>query len=250
MTVNSDPASGPTKGLAISGPRDAGNGGGTARLTIRDRASFRVEQDLGLGTGVNPDTSDGTLEVRGPDAKVFVGGNLSMAVDLEGNVAGADADGNPKPGKATLLPVITGATQAVVNVTGKARIANGLLKVKLDGYKPKGGEMYTLIKGGTIEGPFKETDFTEATLAAGLSWEVEYAADAVRLKVAGQSQEARFDVSKIKMQNGKLHLEWTGVGTLVGADTVKGAYTAVSGVSGNTADLSLTGSQKFFQLKQ
>src|SRR3954469_13711594 len=45
MTVNS------TQGLGISAPRDPGNAGGTARMIIRDRASFRVEQDLKIGTG-------------------------------------------------------------------------------------------------------------------------------------------------------------------------------------------------------
>lgn len=175
MTVNSDPASGPTKGLGISAPRDAGNAAGTAKLIIRDRASFRVEQNLEVGTGA-ADTSDGTVTVIGPNAKVTVVGDLKLAVD---------PDGNPTPGKGTVNPVITGASHATINVTGVAKLANGTLKVKLDGYAPIGGESYTLIKGGTVEGQFVATDLTEAVLGAGLSWKVDYSADSVVLKVEG-----------------------------------------------------------------
>src|SRR6185369_7470775 len=180
MTVNA------SAGLGISAPRDTGSAaGGKAVMTIRDHASFRVEQYLALGSGTNPDTSDGTLEVIGPSASITIGGNFNMAVDPDGNVAGLDTDGNPKPGNSTLSAVITSATHSTVNVVGAARIANGNLKVALSGYKPAGGEVYTLIKGGTIDGQFKATNVTEAPLVAGLQWNVEYAADKVLLKVTG-----------------------------------------------------------------
>jgi|GEM_PF-1375165 len=175
MTVNSDPASGPTKGLAISGPRDAGNAAGTAIMTVKDRASFSVVQDLAIGTGAS-DTSIGTLEVVGPDTKIQIGNNLSLAVDL---------DGIATPGKATFAASITGSKHSTVTVGNIARIANGHLKVKLNGYKPAGGESYTLIKAGSFDGQFLSTDTTEATLVAGLNWEVQYNADSVVLKVTG-----------------------------------------------------------------
>jgi hypothetical protein len=175
MTVNSDPTNGPTKGLAISGPRDAGNTGGTAILIVRDRASFSVVQDLALGTG-SADTSDGTLEVVGPNAKVSVGGNLSMAVDLNGDVT---------LGRGTLSAVITGTNHATVNVTNIARIANGNLKVTLSGYTPAGGENYTLITAASFDGQFLSTNLTAAPLAAGLSWQVQYNPTSVVLSVAG-----------------------------------------------------------------
>src|SRR5206468_12290825 len=177
MTVNSDPAGGPTKGLAISGPRDPGNAGGTAKMIVRDRASFRVEQDLALGTGV-AETSEGTLEVIGPNAKVSIGGNLSMAIDLDGAVT---------PGKATLSAVIAASSQATVMVQGMARITNGHLKITLQGYVPSGGETFTLLKAGSFDGQFLDTDFAAAPLGAGLSWEVHYSTDSVLLKVTGQS---------------------------------------------------------------
>jgi len=180
MTVNSDPASGPTKGLGISAPRDAGNAAGTAKLIVRDRASFSVVQNLEIGTGA-ADTSDGTLTVIGPNAKLNIGADLKLAIDL---------DDQPTPGKGTINPVITGATHSVINVAGVAKIANGTLKVKLDGYTPVGGESYTLIKGGTVTGPFVATDFSEAVLGAGLSWKVEYTADSVLLKVEGGAPAA------------------------------------------------------------
>lgn len=251
MTVNSNPDSGPTKGLAISGQRDSGNNGGRAVFTMRDRAKFRVEQDLMIGTGASAATSDGTLEVIGPSAQVEVGGNLDMAVDLDGNVAGTDADGAEAPGKATLRAVITGSTQTSVNITGIARIAHGGLAVKLDGFTPTGGEVYSLIKAASIDGKFASTNLTEAVLPAGLSWEVEYTATAVNLKVNGQSaQGAKFTLSALQIQAGKLHLVWTGPGALVSSDTVKGTYTPVAGASGNSADVPIDGNQRFYQIKQ
>ena len=182
MTVNSDPASGPTKGLGISAQRDGGNAGGKMTMTIRDRASLTIEQDFMLGTGADSTTSDGTLEVIGPAAQINIKGNLNMAVDLDGNLTTFDGI----PAKSTLSAIITGPTHTALNVGGIARIANGNLKVTLNGYSPAAGTTYTLIDGGTVEGQFASTDFTGATLGQGLGWQVEYAADAVRLKVLEQ----------------------------------------------------------------
>ena len=176
MTVNSDPESGPTKGLAISGPRDSGNAGGTASMVVRDRASFRVIQDLAVGTGA-AETSIGTLEVVGPGVTIGIGGNLSLAVDL---------DGVATPGRGTLQATLTGPTHSTVVVTNIGRIANGHLKVKLSGFTPSGGESYTLITAASFDGQFLSTDFSEAALPTGLTWEVQYDPTSVVLKVAGQ----------------------------------------------------------------
>ncbi|MGZ8900125.1 MAG: hypothetical protein ACXW3Z_08520 [Limisphaerales bacterium] len=180
MTVNSDPASGPTKGLGISAQRDAGNAGGKMSLTIRDRASLTIEQDLLLGAGANATTSDGTLEVIGPAAQITIKGNLNMAVGLDGTIPTTDGT----PAKSTLSAVITAATHSAINVGGIARIANGHLKVAMNGQTPTTGTTYTLIQGGTIEGEFASTDFTAAPLGAGQVWEVQYTANAVRVRVA------------------------------------------------------------------
>jgi len=188
VTVSSASEAGPTRGLGISAQRGGGNPGGKAKLTVKDRASLRIVQELMLGTGASSATSDGTLEVEGAAATVVISGNLNMAVDLEGNVAASDVtddEGNPVPGKATLMAVITGSTHTTVNVGGIARIGKGHLKVMTHGHTPAEGTVYTLIKGGTIEGQFASTDFTEAPLGGASTWQVEYAADAVRLKVAG-----------------------------------------------------------------
>ena len=186
MTVNSAPESGPTRGLGISAPRDPGNPGGKAILRIEDRASLSIEQELMLGTGANAATSDGTLEVVGPNANISIGGNLNMAVDLDGNIAGLDELGTPTPGKSILSAVIAGAAHSPVKVDGIARIGQGRLKVTLDGFTPTAGTSYTLIQGGTIEGQFVETDFSEAVLPQGMGWNVEYGPNSVKLNVAVQ----------------------------------------------------------------
>jgi hypothetical protein len=184
MTVNAE------NGIGISGPRGDSDPGGNATLIVRDSASFRVEQYLALGTGTQSETTDGTLEIRGPNASVFVGDNFNMAVDTEGEIPTTDAtneDGSPVPGKSTLSAVITSNSHGSVEVGGIARIAQGILKVTLDGFTPTGGESFTLIQGGTVEGEFLETDFSDAPLADGLTWDIAYSSDAVMLKVLGES---------------------------------------------------------------
>ncbi|MEW6159851.1 MAG: CHRD domain-containing protein [Verrucomicrobiota bacterium] len=184
MTVNA------SAGLAISGPRDGGSAqGGKALFTIRDRASFRVEQYLAIGSGTRAETTDGTLEVIGPDASISIGSNLNMATDPDGFVPTTDLldeFGNPVPGKATLRAVITSSSHSTVRVGGIARITHARLHVKLDGHVPVTGTVYTLVTGNPVEGQFAQTDFTEATLPAGLSWELEYKPESVLLKVTGQ----------------------------------------------------------------
>lgn len=182
MTVNS------IAGLGISGPRGGTDDGGKALMIVRDSGSFRVEQDFALATGTKAETSDGTLEVRGPDATVSIGGNLNMAVDPDGLVPTTDlvdGDGDPVPAKSTLHVVITSSTQSTVQVDGIARIGQGILKVSLDGMTPVGGESFTLIQGGEIDGEFREVDYSAAALSDGLSWEIEYTTEAVLLTVAG-----------------------------------------------------------------
>ena len=165
MTVNSNPESGPTHGLGISSPRDSGNAGGLVKMIIRDRASFRVEQNLEVGTG-SAETSDGTVTVIGKDVSVAIGGNLNLAVDM---------DGFPTAGRGTLNPVITSGQHATVAIGGIANLANGILKVTLQDHTPTAGTAYTILTAGQVVGPFKEVDWTEAPLPEGLRWEIDYA---------------------------------------------------------------------------
>jgi hypothetical protein len=236
MTVNA------SDGLGISGPRNAGDAGGKALMVVRDAASFRVEQYFALGTGSDPATCDGSLEVRGPDATVSIGENLNMAVDPDGVVATGD---DLNPGKSTLHAVITAPTHSTVGVDGIARIGQGVLKVTLDGYTPVGGEQFTLIQGGTVEGVFRETDFAEAPLAEGLSWEVEYAADAVLLKVAGESQQP---VLSVNWNGDTLSISWTGSGSLEQSDSLTGSWTVVPDAP-NPYTTQATGTAAFFRVR-
>jgi hypothetical protein len=235
MTVNAE------NGLGISGPRDAANEGGKAVMIVRDSASFRIEQYLAIGTGTQASTTDGTLEVRGPDAAVSIGGNLNLAVDPDGLVPSTDET----PGTATLHAVITGSTHSTIQVDGIARIAQGILKVTLDGYAPRGGETYPLIQGGTVEGPFRLTNTADAPLAEGLSWELEYAADAVILKVAGGPSETSIDVSR---SGNDITLSWEGGGELFSAPSVDGPWSETGSGGSFSEPISTTGN-KFYRVQ-
>jgi hypothetical protein len=227
MTVNAE------NGIGISGPRGGADPGGQAILIVRDSASFRVEQYLALGTGTQSETTDGTLEVRGPNASVFVGENLNMAVDTDGEIPTTDAtdeEDNPVPGKSTLKAVITSDSHGTVEVGEIARIAQGILKVNLDGYTPKGGESFTLIQGGTIEGEFRETDFSEAPLAEGLSWEIDYSEDAVKLNVLGETAGGPTELA-IAGSGNEITITWEGGGSLLSAPALSGPWTVVENAS-------------------
>lgn len=146
--------------------------------------------------------------------------------------------------KAALSAVVTSATHSTVNVGGIAHLAYGKLKVKLDGYKPAGGEVFSLIKGGTIDGQFMETDYTEASLAPGLSWALEYKADEVLLKVTGQPLKLT-----ISRNGSKVTVAWGQSGfVLQSATAVTGPWTNVE-TTGASYVTTATGAAKFFRLR-
>jgi hypothetical protein len=237
MTVNA------ANGLGISGPRDAaGNQGGKAILIVRDSASFRIEQYLAIGTGNQASTTDGTLEIRGPNATVSIGGNLNLAVDPDGAIPTIDQT----PGQSTLHAVITDSTHSTVQVDGIARIAQGVLKVTLDGYTPRGGEIYRLIQGGTIEGEFLSTNTDAAPLPEGLSWDIEYAADAVLLKVEGGAQTTTLQFSR---SGNDIMLSWEGGGSLERTDDLMtGTWSPITGATSPYTAIA-TDSAAFFRVR-
>jgi hypothetical protein len=67
-------------------------------------------------------------------------------------------------------------------VAGTARLAQGILKVKLSGYTPVAGASFTLIKGGSVTGTFASTDFSEANAGRGVRLEGRLHGDSVILK--------------------------------------------------------------------
>ena len=228
MTVNAD------NGLGISGPRGSSDPGGKALMAVRDSGSFRVEQDLALATGTSSETCEATLEIRGPNASVSIGGNLNMAVDPDGLVptAETESDGTPIPAKSILHSVITSASHASLQVAGIARIAQGILKVSLDGYAPSGGETYELVSASELDGTFREVDLEAAPLAEGLSWETEYNEGKVLLKVQGQSNGGGSTTSiAVSADGNSLTLSWEGGGSLLSAASILGPWNVVSGAS-------------------
>ena len=228
MTVNAD------NGLGISGPRGSSDPGGKALMAVRDSGSFRVEQDLALATGTSSETCEATLEIRGPNASVSIGGNLNMAVDPDGLVptAETESDGTPIPAKSILHSVITSGSHASLQVAGIARIAQGILKVSLDGYAPSGGETYELVSASELDGTFREVDLEAAPLAEGLSWETEYNEGKVLLKVQGQSNGGGSTTSiAVSADGNSLTLSWEGGGSLLSAASILGPWNVVSGAS-------------------
>jgi hypothetical protein len=161
-----------------------------------------------VGRGMNWESSPGaggpaTLRVIGDDSIIIANGDLQMNPALVAT-------------SSTLIEEITGSTQTTIKVARDANIGNGALKVVLNGYTPVSGNTWTIIEAGAdltadkaavdalvaaggypalthaapasignLVGTFTSTDFSQAPLAAGLSWDVQYVGKKVLLKVVG-----------------------------------------------------------------
>jgi hypothetical protein len=174
------------QGLAMGGGNNRGvinSTGGAANIELRDSASFVIQQNLymtianGFGSPVGASSQ---LRIVGPNVNAAINGNLYMSFNPVALTANADPS--------TLSAVITGATHSTIDVGGTANIEFGNLKVELSGYSPVGGETYTLLTAAAVTGAdFLASDFSLATLASGLSWDVDVTPTSVVLKVLGST---------------------------------------------------------------
>ncbi|MCA9167457.1 MAG: hypothetical protein KDB23_07295 [Planctomycetales bacterium] len=160
-------------GLVLSGGTNRGgnSAGGTTMISVHDQASFQIAHDLHMTLG-NGEDANSVLQVFGPDATVTIGGDLRMALN--------EFD-EENPGSATIESIITGPTQATIDVDGAAKIDYGTLVVNFNGYTPTGGESYVLLNASTIEGTFRETLLP--SLPNRMSWDLQITGTQVLLTV-------------------------------------------------------------------
>lgn len=226
-------------------PDDAGIPGarsGTINLSggvIQVAGSFAIGNRNGTGVvnvtgGVLAATGDaggnGTIFVgRGMNWDPGTGGPTSLRVKGGGSIIVAngafDMNSSGVASSSTLIAEITGTSHSTIKVAGDALIANGSLKVELNGYTPVSGNSWTLLEAGadltadltaidnlvqaggylpllhnpgaivgTLQGTFANTNFTLAPLSPGLTWNVGYASNKVTLSVTGTASfEADFN---------------------------------------------------------
>jgi hypothetical protein len=171
------------QGLGMSGGNNLGQilgTGGESTIDISDNASFVVQQNLHmtLASSDLPTGAASTLRVKGPNANVEIKGDLYMSFDPTLMLGNAD--------RSTIEAVITGNSHSTIEVGDLAHIEFGNLSVKLDGYAPVGGEVYTLLTANSIVGSaFRATDFSMAPLPAGLTWDLDVGTNSIVLNVMG-----------------------------------------------------------------
>ena len=153
--------------------RVANGNRGMTLISIHDSATFQVQQDLNMTLGVS-ESAESFLRVEGPDATVFIGGDLRMALDP------SDVE---NPGTATIEAILSAPTQSTIHVGGTAVISNGNLAVSFNDYTPVGGESYLLIAANAIEGTAFR-DMQLPNLANGLSWNVQISGQQVLLSIS------------------------------------------------------------------
>ncbi len=156
--------------------------GGTAVLDLADTATLDIKQSLHLAFGFGA-SANSTLRITGPGPIVSIGGNLNLAFN-EYYETIAPGTGN-RPGSGILEYVITGPTLAPIVVGGAARIANGALFLTLNGsYTPPLGTRYTLITAGSVNGPFRFVDTSQAPLNGTDVWKIDVSGSTVTATVS------------------------------------------------------------------
>ena len=206
---------------------------GTVNLTsgtIQTAGHLAIGNRRGTGTlnvsgGVVAATGGETSSIfvgRGADTAIGAGGPVAMRVTGDDAIIIANGDFIMNASEAavssTLVAELTGPTHTSVQVSGSADIANGTLRVELNGYSPKSGDNWTLIEAGVelddlyevvdsiveadgyeplthgfaaifgeLDGEFAIVDTSLAQLSPGLSWEIGYTDNAVILGVSGKA---------------------------------------------------------------
>jgi T5SS/PEP-CTERM-associated repeat protein len=193
--------------LSISNRRASGavsvSGGALALTGAVNNGAIIVGR--GDGWGGSPGTGGATsFRVTGGESIIIANGDFEMNAN---NVAVSS----------TLIAEITGPTHTTIKVNGNARIGNGSFQVELNGYTPVLGDSWTILSAGvvdlsaeknaidamlslqgkaplqhavamapgTLQGEFKSTDFSLASLSAGLAWDLDYVNNSVVLSVVG-----------------------------------------------------------------
>jgi fibronectin-binding autotransporter adhesin len=153
--------------------------------------------------------SDGTLLVNGSlgasEVTVYSGATLGGTGTLAGTVAN---DGVVAPGASagrltiggdffqfggTLAIELSGLAPGSGHdqlVVGGNATAEGTLTVTTPSFTPAAGNAFTILTAAAVSGPFSETNLP--SLSAGLSWGVNYQANAIVLEVSGTST-SRYD---------------------------------------------------------
>ncbi|MCA9150668.1 MAG: hypothetical protein KDA92_15255 [Planctomycetales bacterium] len=194
-----------------------GNRRGDGAVSITDgilAVTGNATSSILIGRGMDTTPGAGgvnSLRIKGDAAKIVATGSLLM-------------DPNQAVQSATLIEEITGPSQTTIYAAGGADVGNGTLKVELNGYTPKANDSWVLVQVGLdidgmlgdidaaveaagyepmqhafpenfgeLVGPFADTDFSGASLPAGLSWEVSYTADSIILNVVGTGATGDFD---------------------------------------------------------
>jgi hypothetical protein len=210
-----------------------GNRKGSGTVNISGGALLAngiADSTIYLGRGMDWGAGQGgpvTMRVTGDDAIIAANGNFVMNTS---QVASS----------ATLIAEITGSTHTPIRVTGNADIGTGsILKVELNGYAPVSGNSWTILEAGaditadkaainaivtgggftalddfaagpagTLNGTFATTDFSLASLAPGLSWNVSYASNKVVLSITGTATGVPGDYNGNNVVDAADYTEW------------------------------------------
>lgn len=216
---------------------------GVGTLEIRDFGTLDIVQGLHLGTynggGTLGQPSEGVLRMVGSNTTVNIGGDLRLAINLT-NAAVA--------GIGMIDEVITGPQQSTIHVGNRAWLTNGTLKVELQGYTPVGGETYTLISAGLVDGLPKTNNFSAAPLSSGLIWQESVTSSNLLLTVVNTNS---LPALTIQQSGANLLVSWPGIsGILQSSTNVATGYTDIVPTAVSPYVVTPTNAAMFFRLRQ
>ncbi|WP_428304332.1 dockerin type I domain-containing protein [Lacipirellula sp.] len=122
-------------------------------LTVKRGGSLTAQQ-LTTGGGTGTALTLGETTGAGTASLSIAGGTLNRITRVVGNSVNFTSSGGLTFGSASVLnPVITGAAQSTINVTGTANLA-GVVRPEFSGYTPVLGNSWNLVTANQLAGNF------------------------------------------------------------------------------------------------
>jgi hypothetical protein len=149
----------------VNGQVVVGAAGINGELYVRENPTLNFAEEF-----IIAQAAPGTLGIEGGDASITVG---SFDMDPQGTQ------------DALLIASIDSTGLSTIDVAGIAHLTDTLEVRLANGFQPKGGETYAVVTAlGGLDGTTFGTEILP-DLATGLSWNVNYSANAITLKVLG-----------------------------------------------------------------
>ncbi|MEZ6071625.1 MAG: PEP-CTERM sorting domain-containing protein [Pirellulales bacterium] len=206
FTVDSAITTLPVSGFSLGGGEN-GSTGGKARMIIEDNATLDIVQGLQVANGT-ASSSQAVLEIRGGNATINLGGDLSFNYD--------PVTFNDLPGTGTLLADLSGPAHSTINVGGTVYLGtNSTLELTASGSLGATGTYFRTLISGDVDpffssGVFGNVPAIDTDLGSGVTFKgITYNTDSIVIELF-QNTVLAGDVNGDGWVDGLDYLIWAG----------------------------------------